>query len=66
MYIFRKIIISYFNIIIIIYFNKSYTDNFFNVSKENGFLPIKLPYTKLPDTYYKLQKLIDELMYLRT
>lgn len=43
------------------YFEKVYTDGFFNVSKVNGFLPIKEPHVKLPETYSKLQNLIDEL-----
>jgi indoleamine 2,3-dioxygenase len=43
------------------YFEKYYTDNFFNVSKTNGFLPIKEPLITLPNTYIKLQNLIDEL-----
>lgn len=43
------------------YFEKIYTDGFFNVSKVNGFLPIKEPLVKLPETYSKLQNLIDEL-----
>jgi indoleamine 2,3-dioxygenase len=42
-------------------FEKIYTDGFFNVSKVNGFLPIKEPLVKLPETYSKLQHLIDEL-----
>lgn len=42
------------------YFNKIYTDKFFNVS-ENGFLPIRDPIKNLPDRYYELQNLIDNL-----
>jgi indoleamine 2,3-dioxygenase len=43
------------------YFEKSYTDGFFNVSKDNGFLPIKEPLKKLPKEYADLQNVIDEL-----
>jgi len=39
----------------------SYTDGFFNVSKENGFLPIKDPMKTLPDLYIDLQKFINNL-----
>jgi len=42
-------------------FEKIYNDGFFNVSKVNGFLPIKEPLVKLPETYSKLQNLVDEL-----
>ena len=43
------------------YYNKKYTDGFFNVSENNGFLPIKDPLKVLPDTYKGLQLLIDNL-----
>jgi len=43
------------------YYEKTYTDGFFNVSGDNGFLPIKEPLSKLPDKYNELQKLIDNL-----
>jgi indoleamine 2,3-dioxygenase len=43
------------------YFEKSYTDGFFKVGSENGFLPLKDPLHKLPNTYEQLQKIIDEL-----
>lgn len=43
-----------------LYFQKEYTDGFFNVS-QNGFLPIKDPLHKLPEKYNKLQYLIDNL-----
>lgn len=39
----------------------SYTDGFFNVSKENGFLPIKNPIETLPDQYSDLQNFINNL-----
>ena len=39
----------------------SYTDGFFNVSKENGFLPIKDPMKTLPDLYIDLQNFINNL-----
>lgn len=41
--------------------HKSYTDGFFNVSKENGFLPIKDPLSCLPLEYTELQRFIDNL-----
>jgi indoleamine 2,3-dioxygenase len=43
------------------YWDKQYTDGFFNVSKENGFLPIKEPLKVLPIEYNELQQLIDKL-----
>jgi indoleamine 2,3-dioxygenase len=43
------------------YWEKEYTDGFFNVSKNNGFLPIKEPLQKLPQQYEELQILIDNL-----
>jgi indoleamine 2,3-dioxygenase len=43
------------------YWEKEYTDGFFNVSKENGFLPIKEPLKILPIEYKELQELIDKL-----
>jgi len=43
------------------YYNKKYTDGFFNVSSINGFLPIKDPLKVLPNTYKELQLLIDNL-----
>jgi len=43
------------------YWNKEYTDGFFNVSRENGFLPIKEPLKVLPNEYNELQHLIDKL-----
>jgi indoleamine 2,3-dioxygenase len=43
------------------YYEKTYTDGFFNVGKNHGFLPIKDPLAKLPETYSHLQKLIDDL-----
>jgi indoleamine 2,3-dioxygenase len=43
------------------YYEKTYTDGFFNVGKNHGFLPIKDPLVKLPNTYSHLQKLIDDL-----
>jgi len=41
------------------YFEKEYTDGFFNVSGDHGFLPIKEPLTKLPSQYDALQNVID-------
>ena len=43
------------------YYEKTYTDGFFNVSSNYGFLPIKEPLSKLPDKYNELQKVIDNL-----
>ena len=39
------------------YWDKQYTDGFFNVSKEHGFLPIRDPLKSLPDQYKELQDL---------
>ena len=43
------------------YWDKQYTDGFFNVSKEHGFLPIRDPLKSLPDQYKELQDLINNL-----
>ena len=43
------------------YWDKQYTDGFFNVSKENGFLPIRDPLKSLPNQYTELQDLINNL-----
>jgi indoleamine 2,3-dioxygenase len=43
------------------YFEKSYTDGFFDVSEKHGFLPIKDPIVKLGEPYGQLQSLIDDL-----
>ena len=43
------------------YYEKTYTDGFFNVSGDHGFLPIKDPLSKLPDKYNKLQEVINKL-----
>jgi len=43
------------------YFEKDYTDGFFNVSGDHGFLPIKEPLSKLPSQYDALQYVIDRL-----
>jgi indoleamine 2,3-dioxygenase len=40
---------------------KFYTDGFFSVSPEFGFLPIKAPLQSLPTKYAKVQTLIDDL-----
>ena len=40
---------------------KVYSDGFFNVNEENGFLPIKEPLRYLPKSYKPLQILIDDL-----
>jgi len=38
-----------------------FTDGYFKVSKEHGFLPINEPLIKLPNKYLELQTLIDNL-----
>jgi len=43
------------------YYEKKYTDKFFDISKEYGFLPIKEPLHYLPDKYMELQNLINNL-----
>jgi indoleamine 2,3-dioxygenase len=43
------------------YWDKEYTDGFFNVSKEHGFLPIRDPLEVLPNEYKELQHLINNL-----
>jgi indoleamine 2,3-dioxygenase len=43
------------------YYEKTYTDGFFNVSGDNGFLPIKEPISRLPHKYNELQRIIDNL-----
>ena len=43
------------------YYQKKYTDNFFDISSEHGFIPIKPPLTTLPNNYIKLQYLINDL-----
>ena len=43
------------------YYDKTYTDGFFNVSGDNGFLPIKEPIVRLPPQYNELQRVIDNL-----
>ena len=43
------------------YWEKQYTDGFFNVSSDHGFLPIKDPLRVLPEEYSLLQETINEL-----
>ena len=43
------------------YWDKQYTDGFFNVSKDHGFLPIRAPLAVLPCEYTELQNLINNL-----
>ena len=43
------------------YWDKQYTDGFFNVSRNHGFLPIREPLTVLPCQYIELQNLINNL-----
>ena len=43
------------------YWEKEYTDGFFNVSKDHGFLPIRDPLNSLPHKYKELQDLINNL-----
>ena len=44
---------------------KIYSDGFFDVNEENGFLPIKEPLKHLPELYKSLQLLIDDLPILK-
>ena len=39
----------------------NYTDGFFNVSAEHGFLPVKAPLIKLPSIYDDLQAVLDNM-----
>ena len=39
----------------------NYSDGFFNVGAENGFLPIKAPVVKLPAVYQDLQDVLDAM-----
>lgn len=48
------------------YYEKTYTDGFFSVSGDHGFLPIKDPLSKLPDKYHELQKIIDNLHVMKS
>jgi indoleamine 2,3-dioxygenase len=43
------------------YWEKEYTDGFFNVSSDHGFLPIKEPLKYLPNEYFCLQETINKL-----
>lgn len=43
------------------YFNKNYTDGFFNINDKYGFLPTNDPLKELPKKYYDLQQLINDL-----
>lgn len=43
------------------YYEREYTDGFFNVSGKHGFLPIKEPLFVLPSKYNELQSVIDRL-----
>ena len=43
------------------YYEREYTDGFFNVSGKHGFLPIKEPLSVLPSKYNELQTVIDKL-----
>ena len=40
---------------------RSYTDGFFNVSAQHGFLPAQLPLQQLPQRYSALQSLLDAM-----
>ena len=44
---------------------KKYSDGFFEINAKNGFLPKKQPLKKLPNRYYFLQNLIDDLPILK-
>ena len=39
----------------------TYTDGFFSIDAENGFLPVKEPLQKLPQKYHELQSLLDHM-----
>lgn len=39
----------------------SYSDGFFNVSPQFGFLPVKHPLQQLPETYHDLQQVLDQM-----
>ena len=43
------------------FIKKTYSDGFFNVSKENGFLPQKIPLERLPQTYSVLQNILERM-----
>ena len=38
-----------------------YTDGFFSVDSENGFLPVQPPLKTLPNQYSQIQTIIDDL-----
>ena len=40
---------------------ENYSDNFFNVSSEFGFLPQKKPISYLPEKYFELQNILDNM-----
>lgn len=44
-----------------LYWEKQYTDGFFNVTSDHGFLPIKDPLRLLPDKYTCMQNVINKL-----
>ena len=43
------------------FIKKEYSDGFFNVGKENGFLPKSVPLEKLPQPYSILQDILDKM-----
>ena len=43
------------------FIKKEYSDGFFNVSKQNGFLPQSIPLEKLPQDYSQLQNILDNM-----
>lgn len=43
------------------YFEKTYTEGFFNVSGDHGFLPVGEPLPRLPERYAALQTVMDEM-----
>lgn len=43
------------------YFEKTYTEGFFNVSGKHGFLPVGKPLQRLPEHYAALQSIMDEM-----
>ena len=43
------------------FIKKEYSDGFFNVGKDNGFLPKSIPLEKLPKSYSILQDILDKM-----
>ena len=45
---------------------KSYTDGFFSIDPQHGFLPQKEPLATLPDKYVRLQQLIEQMPVMKS